>query len=126
MTAAAPAPQRAAPAAARRRAHRALAREVRRQAANFYYPFLLLPPRRRRAIFALYGFCRGADDVADGPGSAAQRREGLRRYRQALQATLDGHPPSSRWLALADAIEAFRLDPAPLHTIVDGCAADCA
>ncbi len=126
MNTAAPAPGRAATATARRRAHRALAREVRRLAANFYYPFLLLPPRRRRAIFALYGFCRAADDVADGPGSAAERRQGLERYRQALQATLDGHPPGPRWLALADAVEAFHLDPLPLQTIIDGCAADCA
>ena len=109
-----------------RLAHRATAHTVRRAAANFYYPFLLLPPPKRRAIYALYGFCRRADDIADGPGTADERRRRLERFRGELTATLAGRPGSPAWLALADAAHRCRLTPSHLHTVIDGCAADCA
>jgi len=109
-----------------RAAHRHAARSVRRVAGNFYYPFLLLPPSKRRAVYAVYGFCRRADDIADGPGTAAERRAQLDAYRQQLTQALAGRPAGLGWLALADAVRSSRLTPAHLHTVIDGCAADCA
>ncbi len=109
-----------------RAAHRSCARAVRRAAGNFYYPFLLLPAAKRRAIYAVYGFCRRADDIADGPGSAAERRGGLEALRAELEASLAGRPPAPAWVALADAVRRSPLTPAHLHTVIDGCAADCA
>jgi len=46
-------------------AYRACARLTRREARNFYVAFLSLPRRQRLAVYALYAFCRSADDAAD-------------------------------------------------------------
>ena len=46
-------------------AYKACARITRREARNFYFAFLSLPKAQRRAVYALYAFCREADDVAD-------------------------------------------------------------
>ncbi|MGH7666570.1 MAG: phytoene/squalene synthase family protein [Candidatus Dormibacteria bacterium] len=109
-----------------RAAHRACGQEVRATAANFYYAFRLLPRRKRQALHAVYRFCRAADDIADGEGSAAQRRQRLGQFRGLLQKTLAGSPPDPGWLVLWDAVRAFGLDPERLSEVIDGCAADCA
>ncbi len=108
-----------------RAAHRECGREVRAAAANFYYAFRLLPRSRRQALHAVYQFCRVADDIADGEGSPAQRRQQLEQFRSQLEATLAGAPPGPAWLVLWDAARSFRLDPRNLHEVIDGCAADC-
>ncbi|MGC2191717.1 MAG: squalene/phytoene synthase family protein [Candidatus Dormiibacterota bacterium] len=115
-----------ATAAELRRAHRACALEVRAAAANFYYAFRLLPLRKREALHAVYRFCRAADDIADGEGSAAERRQRLEQFRSTLDSTLAGAPPDPSWLVLWDAARSFHLDPKNLNEVIDGCAADCA
>src|SRR4051812_38570918 len=45
---------------------RAYCRDLTRRAArNFYYGLKLLPEAKRRAMFALYGYMRLVDDIAD-------------------------------------------------------------
>jgi phytoene synthase len=107
-------------------AHRACAREVRLAAGNFYYAFRLLPRLKRQALHSVYQFCRGADDIADGDGSAEQRRLRLEDYRRALDLTINGRPPDPGWLTLADSVQRFDLSPGNLNEVIDGCAADCA
>lgn len=108
-----------------RAAHRACAHEVRSAAANFYYAFRLLPRRKREALHAVYRFCRAADDIADGEGTAAERRSSLERFRSTLNATLADSPDDQSWLVLWDATRSFRLDPKNLNEVIDGCMADC-
>jgi phytoene synthase len=108
-----------------RAAHRECAREVRAAAANFYYAFRLLPHRKRQALHAVYRFCRAADDIADGEGSPAERRQLLEQFRSQLEATLAGAPPGPAWLVLWDAARSFQLDPRNLNEVIGGCAADC-
>lgn len=107
-------------------AYRTCAREVRRSAGNFYYAFRLLPAPKRRALHAVYRFCRGADDIADGSGTAQERRQQLENYRSSLDAALAGHPSDPGWMILADSVANFDLNPANLHEVIDGCALDCA
>jgi phytoene synthase len=107
-------------------AHRVSAQEVRAAAGNFYYAFRLLPVRKREALNAVYRFCRAADDIADGEGSASQRRLRLEEFRATLSATLEGAPPDPTWLVLWDAATSFHLDAKNLNEVIDGCAADCA
>jgi phytoene synthase len=109
-----------------RAAHRVSAQEVRAAAGNFYYAFRLLPIRKRDALHAVYRFCRAADDIADGEGSASQRRLRLEEFRTTLSATLEGAPPDRAWLVLWDAARSFQLDAKNLNEVIDGCAADCA
>ena len=46
-------------------AYAACARITRREARNFYYAFASLPRQQRFAVYALYAFCREADDCVD-------------------------------------------------------------
>ena len=46
-------------------AYAACAHITRREARNFYYAFASLPRRQRFAVYALYAFCREADDCVD-------------------------------------------------------------
>ena len=56
---------------------------------NFPVASWLLPARIRPPIEAIYGFARGADDIADeGEATDAQRLAGLDRYLEALDAIM--------------------------------------
>ncbi|HYO47939.1 MAG TPA: squalene/phytoene synthase family protein [Gemmatimonadota bacterium] len=99
-------------------------RATRRAAANFALGIRLLPPERRRALSALYWFSSLADDTVDGAGPRSERRAGLERVRDRLDAALVGAPADARWAALVDAVERYAV-PAPLlHTLIDGVARD--
>jgi phytoene synthase len=97
---------------------------TRREAKNFYYAFLLLPRTQRRAMYALYAFCRVADDIVDEPGEEVAKRAGLAELRARLVACWDGRPEGPMFTALADARERFGLDARHLVDVVDGCEMD--
>lgn len=91
---------------------------------NFPVASLLCPPRLRPAITAIYHYARTADDIADeGDACAADRLADLMAYRQGLQATLAGQPPTARWAGvfkpLREAVVQHRLPPALLHQLLD-------
>ena len=61
---------------------------------NFPVASWLLPPALRAPIEAIYGFARGADDIADeGDLPDSERLAGLDRYLQALDAIERGRAP---------------------------------
>ena len=59
-------------------AYRVCARMQRRRDPTYYWAVRCLPADRRPAIHALYGFVRGADDIAD--DVAPQRRSAAPRW----------------------------------------------
>jgi 15-cis-phytoene synthase len=107
-------------------AYRACARLTRREARNFYYAFLSLPTAQRQAVYALYAFCREADDVVDSASgqSADAVRDRLGAMRARLADAAAGSPTEGRDVALADAIERFGIDPRDLADILDGMEMD--
>jgi len=133
-------------------AYRICVRITRREARNFYYAFLPLPGKQRRAVYALYAFCRAADDVVDSDEpagspesitlgshfSAAQpnglaghdeallerKRAGLARLRERLVKAAAGDPEDGPDLALADAIASFGVDPDDLGDVLAGMKMD--
>jgi phytoene synthase len=124
------------------------ARLTRRYARNFYYAFASLPRRQRMAVYALYAFCREADDVADGAdvvgtpsagekvfdalsvGAAGEgapldaRREAIASLRDRLAAAAEGRPRIPRDLALADAIDRYGVSPDDLGDVLTGMEMD--
>src|SRR3984957_3448937 len=77
------------------RSHAWCERLARREAGNFYHAFRLLPAAQRRSMCALYAFMRVADDLADEPGLAAEKRQAVERWRRQLDEALSGvysHP----------------------------------
>jgi len=106
------------------RAYAEVARITRRRARNFYFAFLGLPRRQRRSIYALYAFCREADDIADGPGSVEEKSRLLSRLRERLDRAASGDPLLERDAPLADTIALYGVRPEDLHEVITGVEAD--
>lgn len=80
-------------------AYRLCRRMQRRHDPTYYWATRRLPSEVRPAVYALYGFVRGADEIVDGPGRPATpeaRREALDRWEaeleQGLAAGRSEHP----------------------------------
>jgi phytoene/squalene synthetase len=87
---------------------------------NFPVASVLLPERMRAPIEAIYGFARGADDIADeGDLADAARLEGLDQYLQALAAIEAGRSPGAPFLPIADAVRAYELPLQLLRDLID-------
>jgi squalene synthase HpnC len=87
---------------------------------NFPVASWLLPARFRAPIEAIYGFARGADDIADeGDLGDAERLAGLDPYLRALDAIDAGRAPEARFLPIAGAVERYRLPLALLRDLID-------
>jgi squalene synthase HpnC len=81
---------------------------------NFPVASWLLPARFRAPIEAIYGFARGADDIADeGDMSDGERLAGLDVYLRALDAIERGAAPEARFQPLARVVAEYAL-PVPL------------
>jgi phytoene synthase len=93
--------------------------EARRR-STFYWAMRLLPADRRAALFALYDIARAIDDVADGPGSAAERREGLARWRAEVAAIYEGAPCEPVARGFQTHAKRFGLPRAELDALIDG------
>ena len=93
---------------------------------SFYTAMRILPERQREAMFALYGFCRAVDDIADerGPATAAAAPGGAgalaRRHRRDVRgpgAAASRRPRSRRRAAIDLKQEDF-------DAVIDGMAMD--
>ncbi len=98
---------------------RAACQELIQQGSkSFYAASLLLPSDMRMPTYAVYAFCRIADDAVDDEGAS---RTATSRLRQRLQAVYTGQPenhPCDR--ALADVVVMYDL-PRPLfEALIEG------
>jgi phytoene synthase len=103
-------------------AYQTCAQITRHRARNFYYGLRLTPEPRRSAIYAIYAWLRHADDEADSAAAAPDRPSHLARRRAGLDRLLRGEPAPSEpvWLALADTLRRYPIDPADLVEMLDG------
>ncbi|MGE5477987.1 MAG: squalene/phytoene synthase family protein [Bacteroidales bacterium] len=93
--------------------------------SSFYWAMRLMPHRRRQAMFALYGYCRMLDDVADGGGSVESRLARLAVVRGAVAALYEtGVALDPSLAALAPHIQRYRLPRAELEALIDGMESD--
>ena len=98
--------------------------EQQASGSSFYAAMRLLPPAERSAMFAVYGFCRVVDDIADEPGpSEEQRRKELAEWRDDLAALFVGSPPT-RADYLVEPVRRFGLKQHDFLAIVDGMEMD--
>ncbi len=97
---------------------------ARREAGNFYHAFRLLPADQRRAMCALYSFLRVADDLADGPGTAEEKRGPLGDWRRRLDEAVKGVYSHPLHPALHHALRRFGVPCEHLHAVLDGVAMD--
>jgi len=100
--------------------------EAQVSGSSFYTAMKLMPKLERMAMFAIYGFCRQVDDIADdGQGTRADRAAALNRWRADLDALYAGQP-AGQAAFLGDAVRRYGLDKADFLTVIDGMAMDVA
>ncbi len=94
---------------------------VTRAKSSFARGMLVLKGERRRALFAVYGFCRAVDDIADATMPEAEKRRALAQWRRKLEA-----PDCALSAELAWARAAFALPEAECAAMVAGMETDAA
>ncbi len=80
---------------------------------NFSVASLLLPRRLLRHFYAVYAYCRWADDLADEAGGGQRALDLLAWWRGELLACYDGRPTHPVLIALQPTIRLFRIPPEP-------------
>ncbi|MEO6092011.1 MAG: squalene/phytoene synthase family protein, partial [Novosphingobium sp.] len=94
--------------------------------SSFYAGMRVLPRAEREAMYAIYGFCRLVDDIADdGQGARADRAAALDRWRRDLDALYAGRDPGQASL-VAEAVRRFALRREDFEAVIDGMAMDVA
>ncbi|HET8625493.1 MAG TPA: phytoene/squalene synthase family protein [Gemmatimonadales bacterium] len=96
-------------------------------ARSFYFASRFLPAEKRRAIFALYDYCRHADNLVDQRGgrSPKQVRLALRDLGAAVARIHRGEQPDDpHWLALWDTLRRYPIPLEPFLELLDGLATD--
>ncbi len=100
-------------------------RVTRQHARTFALASYFLPARKRRAAFAVYAFCRQADDIVDSAAvGVPDVTERLAAYRQRLDRALDGTPDDAVFREVAAVVREFCLPARVLHELLDGVARD--
>ncbi|MEP6733008.1 MAG: phytoene/squalene synthase family protein [bacterium] len=102
-------------------------RIVRSYARTFWLASRFLPAGKRRAAFALYAFCRVADDIVD-LGAARPSSHVvalLGEYRTQLADALAGRPSGPVFRELILAAEQYRIPVDVLYELLDGVTRDC-
>ncbi len=96
-------------------------------ARSFYFASRYLPAEKRNAVFAIYDYCRHADNLVDRRGDRAVElvRTDLAGLKEIVRRLHRGERPDDRrWLALWDTLGRFPVPLAPLIELVDGVAMD--
>ena len=96
-------------------------------ARSFYFASRFLPDEKRRAVFALYDYCRYADNLVDHRGDrpAERVRAELGALGAAIRRMYHGQRPGDpRWLALWDTLGRYAIPLEPLLDLLDGVAMD--
>ena len=105
---------------------------AKRNARTFTLAATFLPRLKRRGVFALYAFCRQADDIADRAlpfGADAVDDQRLREseldlYSARLASALRGEPDDAVFRELCWSVSTFAIPPAPLFGLIEGVARD--
>lgn len=102
---------------------------ARSRARNFYYGLRLTPEPRRSAIYSVYAWMRAADDQADQPGAAAEKRARLAGFRATTEQLLAGEPLGDAernpvWIAFRATFQDYGLSPRDLLDVFEGLSHD--
>ncbi len=95
----------------------------RASGSSFYAAMRILPRAQRDAMFAIYGFCRQVDDIADSSGPREERLADLVAWRTDIKA-LYGGSTSERTCDLAKPVREFGLDQQDFLAVIDGMEMD--
>ncbi len=108
--------------------HEYARRVTKRYARTFYFASHVLPRDKCAAAYAVYGFCRYADNLTDAhqgdagrmPGAAARIAE----LRQELADIYRGGAGAARWPALGEIVRRYGIPQEYLDALLDGVEMD--
>ncbi|MGX1264986.1 phytoene synthase [Rossellomorea marisflavi] len=96
---------------------------IKHHSKTFFRAFSLLPKNQRKAVWAVYAFCRRADDIVD-EGSPP---EVLDRFEQEFELFLEGtFEEQPIWIALDDVFKRFNMDREAFRDMIKGQRMDLA
>jgi len=100
-------------------------RDITRIASKtFYLASLFLAAEKRRAVWAVYAFCRTADDVVDRTAPAADRIAALDDLERKLLAASRGRANEPIFIAYADAARRYDIPLEPALSLLRGARMD--
>jgi presqualene diphosphate synthase len=92
--------------------------------SSFYAAMRILPSAQRASMYAVYGFCRAVDDIADDYAPELDRLARLDMWRRDIEALYRGDGETELAGSLRPSIEAFGLQKADFLAIIDGMEMD--
>lgn len=105
--------------------HRYCHRQTRQHARSFYFASVALPREKKRAAYAVYAFCRYADDLVDRATPGADIGPSLARVGEEFDRMVAGQvrkPPFAP--AFAWAVGRFGIEKQPFLDLLKGVAMD--
>jgi phytoene synthase len=98
---------------------------VKRSGTSFYWAMRLMPKYKRDAMFAVYAFCREVDDVADEPGTPAEKMRGLDAWQSEIDRLFqDSYAARPVTRALAASIRTFDFQKEDFDAVIAGMRMD--
>lgn len=85
---------------------------------NFSVATFLLPRRLIPHFYAIYAYCRWADDLGDETGGGQRALDLLHWWREELLRTYEGSPRHPVMIALQETIQKFRIPPSPFLNLL--------
>jgi Phytoene/squalene synthetase len=90
---------------------------IQHHSKSFYAAFSQLPRKKAQSIYAIYAFCRMADDIVDKQKDPEQ----LHKLYEQLQAFELGNVPNEpMWLALEAVFKEYTMDITPFYDMLTG------
>lgn len=94
---------------------------IKKHSKSFYYAFSQLPLQKSNAVYAIYAFCRTADDCADSNQSHTEKLESLQRLKHELDLFRDGiEVDEPLWRALRRVFTDYEMDIRPFYDQLTG------
>ncbi len=100
--------------------------QVAASRTSFHAGMAILPKARREAMYALYGFCRVVDDIADDSPTPEIASRGLQEWREKIAGVFRGTASDAITTALLPAIRDFGLVEKDFQEIINGMEMDSA
>lgn len=94
---------------------------IRRHSKSFYYAFSKLPEEKAKAVYAIYAFCRTADDSVDETSGSTAQLRALERLSKDLDRFARGeHIDHPLWRALRVVFNTYDMDLEPFYDQIKG------
>jgi len=98
---------------------------TRHHAKSFYFASFPLPPEKKHAAYAVYAFCRHADDLVDEAGADVDLPAVVEELGRTFDViTLHGDHRLPFAPAFASAVETYGLEKQPFQELVEGVGMD--